>query len=401
MADEARSMWEAFITDPENAHLFQRYAKSAKEPAPLFDSIGEDLGSSKQEVREQAYWALVAAMPELTDILHERQTRRPGWRDIKGKDQQMVNQGMDILSHLHRKFVVERYFKIHGRYGKDPRPYVKKAIHNREIDEQRKTERERPSDDEWELETPSPTPSIEDRVLENNAFETRKRELLAWGFLSQDELNLLETVCVDASPLDEIREELGIRSQDALRQSLSRARKNIVAERDALFTYLLVTGREFPERGKVPQGFDDLEKHREWVERAKRSVQPGVWLDGVAADGKNAMAVRPLTRGFRSARAHIYLIAIHKDYLSDFSALCSRPGCMRPSGEIPMKVLMIKGFLATRSHASKPCLSIRELAGTRFTSMPVIPGGTGRRNRCQNFFSFTYFHGTSAARPLG
>jgi hypothetical protein len=30
-----------------------------------------------------------------------------------------------------------------------------------------------------------------------------------------------------------------------------------------------------------------------------------------------------------------------------------------------------------------------------------MPGGTGRRNRCQNFFGFTYFHGLSAARPLG
>src|SRR5262245_16267570 len=74
---------------------------------------------------------------------------------------------------------------------------------------------------------------------------------------------------------------------------------------------------------------------------------------------------------------------------------------MRTPGEIPMKVLMNKGFLATRSHASKPCVSIRELAGTRLTSMPVIPGGTGRRNRCQNFFSFRYFHGQLAARPLG
>jgi hypothetical protein len=87
--------------------------------------------------------------------------------------------------------------------------------------------------------------------------------------------------------------------------------------------------------------------------------------------------------------------------MPDFSALCSRPGFMRTPGESPMKVLMIKGFLATRSHVSKPCLSIRELVGTRFTSMPVMPGGTGRRNRCQTFFSFTYFHSLLAARPLG
>jgi hypothetical protein len=93
-----------------------------------------------------------------------------------------------------------------------------------------------------------------------------------------------------------------------------------------------------------------------------------------------------------------YVISMNR---SDFSALCSRLGFMRIPGEIPMKVLMTKGFLATRSHASKPCLSLRELAGTRFTSMPVMPGGTGRRNRYQTFFSFTCFHGPSAARPLG
>jgi hypothetical protein len=66
-----------------------------------------------------------------------------------------------------------------------------------------------------------------------------------------------------------------------------------------------------------------------------------------------------------------------------------------------MKVLMTQGFLPTRSHTSKPCVSIRERAGTRLTSMPVLPGGIGRRKRCQTFFRFTYFHGPSAARPLG
>src|SRR5262245_37641445 len=50
---------------------------------------------------------------------------------------------------------------------------------------------------------------------------------------------------------------------------------------------------------------------------------------------------------------------------TDFSVLCSRPGFMRPPGEIPIKVLINKGFLAMRSHASKSCLSIKELAGTQ------------------------------------
>jgi hypothetical protein len=67
---------------------------------------------------------------------------------------------------------------------------------------------------------------------------------------------------------------------------------------------------------------------------------------------------------------------------TDFSASLLGSGFMRAPGEIPMKVLMTKGFLAMRSHASKPCLSNLELTGTRFTSMPVMPGGTSRRNRC-------------------
>ena len=66
-----------------------------------------------------------------------------------------------------------------------------------------------------------------------------------------------------------------------------------------------------------------------------------------------------------------------------------------------MKVLMPKGFLATGSYTSQPCLSIRALAGTRLTSLPVMPGGPDRRHHGQTFFRFTYFHGPSAARPLG
>src|SRR6266480_2329476 len=105
MAGEARQMWKTFITAPENAYLLKRYAKSAKEPAALFDNIGEDLASSNQEVREQAYWVLVMAMPLLTSILLEREIWEPGWRDRKGKDQQFTNKGMDTLSYLHQLFV--------------------------------------------------------------------------------------------------------------------------------------------------------------------------------------------------------------------------------------------------------------------------------------------------------
>lgn len=235
MSDEARSMWDAFITAPENAALLKRYAKSAKEPAPLFESIGEDLGSTNEEVRASAYWALVAAMPELTNILHERETRMPGWRDVEGKDQQMVNRGSDILSYLHLVLVKEHRFKIRDGYGRDPRPLLKEAIRDWEHDEERRREREEPLDYEAVLKVPDPAPSIEDSVLENRAYEEGKRELLALGFLrSREEFDLFETVCVDECPLDEVRKRFGISSDLALRKRLlalrkrlSRARKHI------------------------------------------------------------------------------------------------------------------------------------------------------------------------------
>jgi DNA-directed RNA polymerase specialized sigma24 family protein len=228
MSDEARSMWEKFITAPANAALLKRYAKSAQEPAPLFENIGEDLDSSNEEVRNSAFWALVTAMPELTNILHERETRQPGWRDVEGKDQQMVNRGSDILTDLHRVLVKEHRFKISDGYGKDPRLFLNAIIHHWQIDEKRHRDREVPLDYEAALEIPDPAPSIEDSVLENRAFEERKRELRDWGFYrSDDELALLEMVYVDECSLDEVRKRLGISSDLALRKRLSLVRKHI------------------------------------------------------------------------------------------------------------------------------------------------------------------------------
>lgn len=305
MSDEARSMWEAFITAPANAALLKRYAKSAKEPAPLFDSIGEDLSSSNEEVRKTAFWALIAAMPELTNILHERETRQPGWRDVKGKDQQMVNRGSDILSYLHRVLVKKHRFKIGDGYGKDPRPLLKKAIKNWESDEDKKRDREVPLDYEAALEISDPASSVEDRVLEEIAFVERLRELRKWGFFrSDDELALFCTVHVDDRPFDEVRERFGNPSATALRKQLSRTNKNIVATRDEVFSIFLM-GREFVRCGKFPQSTRDPERFEEWAMRVKRSVQPGVWLNGVSADGKNVVAVRALTRDLHGAPAHI------------------------------------------------------------------------------------------------
>jgi DNA-directed RNA polymerase specialized sigma24 family protein len=318
MSDEARSMWEKFITAPANAALLKRYAKSAQEPAPLFENIGEDLDSSNEEVRNSAFWALVTAMPELTNILHERETRQPGWRDVEGKDQQMVNRGSDILTYLHRKLVKEHRFKISDRYGKDPRSFMNTAISNRKKDEKRKRKRKRevPLDDNAALTIPDPAGSLEDTALESIHYEERKRELRNWGlYRSDDELALFETVHVDKHPFREIRERFGNPSEDALRQQLSRNNKYMVAVRDEVFTSLLfMTWQEFITEGRFPRSARDPEEFEEWEKRAKKSIQPGIWLDGKAADGMNAVAVRALTTGLHGSPGHIYLVAIKKDY---------------------------------------------------------------------------------------
>lgn len=355
MSTEAKSMWELFIIAPENAALLKRYAKSAKEPAPLFESIGEDLGSTNEEVRATAFWALVAAMPQLTNILHERETRQPKWRDVEQKDQQMVNRGLDILSYLHRVLVKEHHFKIRGRYRNDPRPYVNRAIRNWNIDEDRQrtnrdgTLREMPLDYEASLEIPDPAGSVEDVVLENRALEGLEKELIAWGFLrSENEFDLYRTVYVDESPFHEVRKRLGISSEPALRQRISRARKNIVADRDAIFSALLICWKDFPRMGKLPRFHAILETSEWWVERAKRSLEPGAWANGKVPDGENEVALRPLTRSLTYAPGHIYLVAVHKH--------CEEPpmnGVCRRSTQLHRTALRLYN-LPTASYGTYP-----------------------------------------------
>jgi len=54
----------------------------------------------------------------------------------------------------------------------------------------------------------------------------------------------------------------------------------------------------------------------EWADIVIRSIRPGAWLNGLSADGKNCVAVRSLTRRYNGAPAHLYLVAIHKEYIS-------------------------------------------------------------------------------------
>jgi DNA-directed RNA polymerase specialized sigma24 family protein len=324
MADKARSMWEKFITAPRNAALLKRYAKSAKEPSPLFDSIGEDLASSNKAVRATAFWALVAATPELINILHETETRQPGWREIEGKDQQMVNRGMDIVSKLHRALVEKHGFKIDK--GKDPRPYVNKAMKNMNWDKGRKRRnkdgdlREVPLDYEASLEIPDDAGSPEDYIIETETYDYdslwQEYETL---FRDRDTFDVFIAHHVDDRPLEEIRERLGVSSDVNVRnvnvrKQKSRINKKMVARRDALYSQFLFAGDEFVKKGKFPRSARYPERFEKWAKLAKQSIQPGAWMNGKAADGKKAFAVRALTRGLHNAPGHIYLLAVHKDY---------------------------------------------------------------------------------------
>ena len=149
---------------------------------------------------------------------------------------------MDIVTYLHSKLVVEHRFKIGGKYGKDPRPYMKKAITNWESDEERKREREVLLDYDTTLTIPDPAPSIEDSVIEKISLDDPEKEFLALRSIrGEKERALIRTVLLVESPLDSVREHLGIASKDDdVRQQFSRARKQIAADRDALFTYLLI-----------------------------------------------------------------------------------------------------------------------------------------------------------------
>ena len=66
-----------------------------------------------------------------------------------------------------------------------------------------------------------------------------------------------------------------------------------------------------------------------------------------------------------------------------------------------MKVLVTQDFLATRSTASKSRLSILEPAGPRLPPSQPCLEVLADEIVAKNFFCFTYFHGLSAASPLG
>lgn len=315
MSGEIKSWWQARIAELERDRFFKkRYADCAKEPKALYDRIGEDLDSSNESIRNAACWVLLHLTPELINLLHEKETRNPGWKDKEGKDQKMVNEGLDgskcILKHLHTKFVKEHRFKVlDGK--KDPRPFLKKIIKNWEGDEKRKREREVPLDYEAALEIPDPAGSPEDYIINTKTRDDLWIEYKSY-FKDRDGFNLFYTFNVDDSPLEEIRERWDIPSDADIRQRKSRINKAMVARRDASFT-LLLNSLHFQEYGTLPRSRWDPEMSEWQAERVKRSVWPRGWLNGVVANGESAVAICPLTSPLQKTPGHIYLVATKKD----------------------------------------------------------------------------------------
>ena len=129
------------IDDPEIEPLLGRYRRLLNNSRAFYEELANDLENPREQVRREAFWVLVATLPEIPNILYVRETSRPGSRNAPGQDQETVNQTMDILTHLYKLLVTECGVKTDGM-GKDPRVFVKKVAKNWRRDEVRKKSRE-------------------------------------------------------------------------------------------------------------------------------------------------------------------------------------------------------------------------------------------------------------------
>lgn len=325
MSGEVRTRWETLIAPLEKDGSLKRYANYAKEPKALFDRIGEDLDSSNEAIRNKAYWILVCLTPELINVIHERETRNPGWQDIEGKDQKLVNDGIGgskcILKHLHTKIVKEHDFKVRNGNKKDPRPYLDKAIENWKKDGKRKRKnrdgipREVPLDYKAALEIPDPAGFPEIAI---ETYDDLWKEYKIF-FRDRDAFDVFIAHHVDERPLEEIRERWGIPSEEAVRQRKSRINKEMVARRDTLFTLLLFTSVDIDTWGPNFRSrlYNNAAISEQWLNRVKLSVQPRGWLNGKMPDGKNPIAIQTLTTGLHDAPAYIYLAATKESHFKE------------------------------------------------------------------------------------
>lgn len=293
----ASQNWPDLLTSLDARVLLDEYGGAAAEPPQLAEAIGRGLGSPREETRARAFWALVILVPELTDLIHERETREPGWRKGTDEGQTRVNEAVDIVSHLYRKLVGELGFR--STRGSDPRRYVRTAIKHWQQDEWRKTQRESSLDLD-----PTDARASDGELTEAIAREETRAELLSWNFIDERELPIFESVYVEELPLAQAAARFGLSSEQALRQKLSRARKKAVMTRDAMLTSLLIE--------EVFKGWHD---RLSWFPRAMGAIEKGPWLPGYNPSNGGTILICPLTRGLGGAAGHLYLLAIRSDVL--------------------------------------------------------------------------------------
>src|SRR2546421_247270 len=74
--------------------------------------------------------------------------------------------------------------------------------------------------------------SVEGSVMDGAGYEEAEREVLSWGWLTSRELTVIKAIYVSEAPIREELRRVGLPSDDALRQLLSRARRKAAARRD-------------------------------------------------------------------------------------------------------------------------------------------------------------------------
>jgi hypothetical protein len=344
--DEVQSRWHQFIKgvegDPALQSFFQRHRGVGEEPRMLFEAVGEDLASSREEKREQAFWILVAGMPELADILHEREWRHPGWRSGAGKGQQAIDRGMDIVTSLYVEFVKEH--KFNTERGKDPRPYVRTKARNWKIDGWRKERRavslDEPLNDEAAslgslLATTLPDPTaVEDELVDKLYYEHGMQQLRAWDFLQDEELGWFAETLLASRPIDSLDSQFDTPARKAarLRQRRSRVRRKVFERLESIVVWYLINfdwkgsrvkfrsykprthPRGLPtEEGAIQEAVRQLLGSWvwEWAQRAVRLGPLEEW--GYYRGYYNGLIIRPLTHRFDGSPGHLFFITFKEN----------------------------------------------------------------------------------------
>jgi hypothetical protein len=262
-------------------------------------------------------------MPELADILHERESRQPGWRSGAGKGQQVIDRGMDIVSYLYRKLVKEHQFKT-GQ-GKDPRPYIRRAARNWNIDAARKDSRTALSLDEplnnegmtlgssLAALISDPT-SVEDEVVNELYYEHGLQQIRTWNFLQEKELGWFAETYVAKRPFDSIAEQFDIPSKEAASQMESRARKKALRRLEVFIVWHILFTYVDRRKEYFGKPFLAEEYHsRLWLlDWAKYAVRPGLWQETLKLDAMY-MKLQPLTHTFSGKAGHLYIFCFFQD----------------------------------------------------------------------------------------